>query len=188
MTKTESLPAGSLRKLPTRRENVRDDLVADYVGLLAHDSTRVMQLGESWIAAECERRGARLDTVDSHGADALDLLVLGEGLGFSLMAEHWSKASARLKVGGVLLIAASSRGSAARLSDTLFIDPNWAFEDMIGGEVAVFRRIRKSAPTAPTPNVAARPSNSAREKPTGLMAGVMRTLFKDRSAPLNRTR
>jgi hypothetical protein len=188
MTKTHNLPAGSLRKLPTRRENVRDDLVADYVGLLTNNSTRVMQLGQSWIAAECERRGARLETTDNRASTELDLLVLGEGLGFSLMAEHWSSASARLKIGGVLLIAASSQGAAARLADTLFIDTNWAFEDMIGGEVAVFRRIRKSKQATETPAVATRPAEPSKPQPTGLMAGVMRTLFKDRSAPLNRTR
>lgn len=167
---------------------MRDDLVADYVRLLTTGSTRVLQLGESWVASECEQRGAQLEMVDSRTTKELDLLVLGEDLGFALMAEHWSRASARLKIGGVLLITASSQGSAARLADTLFIDPNWAFEDMIGGEVAVFRRIRKSKQSAQDPVVPARGSEADSQKPGGLMAGVIRTLFKDRSAPLNRTR
>lgn len=188
MTKTDTLPAGSLRKLPTQRENVRDDLVADYVGLLMDKTSRALQLGESWIGAECERREAVLDTVATSETAPLDLLILGEKLGFSTMAEHWAKVSARLKVGGVLLVTASSQGSAARLCDTLFIDPNWAFEDMIGGEVAVFRRIRKPRTQSETPMPAVKETSATIEKPAGLMAGVMRTLFKDRSAPLDRTR
>ncbi|MBO6795582.1 hypothetical protein [Maricaulis sp.] len=188
MTKTDTLPAGSLRKLPTQRENARDDLVADYVGLLMDETSRALQLGESWIGAECERRKAILDTTVGGDTTPLDLLILGDKLGFSTMAEHWATASARLKIGGVLLVSAASQAPAARLCDTLFIDPNWAFEDMIGGEVAVFRRIRKPRTQPDTLKPVTTDTPAATEKPAGLMSGVMRTLFKDRSAPLDRTR
>ena len=188
MTKTDTLPAGSLRKLPTQRANLCDDLVADYVGLLMGKTSRALQMGASWIGTECQRHGATLDSIEDDNDAPLDLLILGGKLGFSTMAEHWTKASGRLKVGGVLLVTSSSQGSAARLSDTLFIDPNWAFEDMIGGETAVFRRICKPKPLTDTTVAISPDKQASTEEPTGLMAGVMRTLFKDRSAPLDRTR
>lgn len=209
MTMIETPPAGTLRKLDRKRARPQDDLVADYIATLVRPGDRTLQLGRSQFGATCLMRGAfheaigpagaikalklecdsrsvsheRLSVAGSgeDGALELDLAILGRDLGFSALAGEWKQIAARLKVGGVLVLAGADRGPMGRLADALFRDPDWAFQDIIGGDAAIYRKIRAGAADAGLPEkeealcepVAAKPAH-------GLMSGLVRTLFGPR--------
>lgn len=217
MTLTDTAPAGTLRKLPTKRRHIVDDLAADFLSVAVKSGDRSLQLGQSSLGAVCLRSGAFHECVaDKAGMDALeadclkrnidtprlsfperagesfaqqdlDLAVIGGGTGFALLAANWRDISQRLKLGGVLLLSNCSRGAVARLADTLYTDPAWAFQDMIGGEIAVYRKVRMSVDDGPAerldPETSAGAPEPAETAP-GLLAGVLRTLFG--ASPLTR--
>ena len=120
---------------------------------------------------------------ESFAQQDLDLAVIGGGTGFALLAANWRDISQRLKLGGVLLLSDCSRGAVARLADALYTDPAWAFQDMIGGEIAVYRKVRMSVDDGPVehidPDVPVVAPESGETAP-GLLAGVLRTLFGSR--------
>ena len=85
------------------------------------------------------------------------------------------------------MLSDCSRGAVARLADALYTDPAWAFQDMIGGEIAVYRKVRLVVDDLPAERIdpEAKPAPVEKTEPSpGLLAGVMRTLFK--AAPLAR--
>lgn len=217
MTLTDTAPAGTLRKLPTKRRPIVDDLAADFLSIAVKSGDRSLQLGRSPLGAVCLRSGAFHECVadeagiaalqadcrtrdidtprlsvsaragESGAQQDLDLTVIGGGTGFALLAANWRDISQRLKLGGVLLLSDCSRGAVARLADALYTDPAWAFQDMIGGEIAVYRKVRLVVDDLPAERIdpEAKPAPVEKTEPSpGLLAGVMRTLFK--AAPLAR--
>jgi|GEM_PF-1461859 len=214
MTLTDTAPAGTLRKLAQKRARLQDDLVADYLATVVKPGDRTLQLGKSQFGVpclgngafhqvlasdaavdslrkQCAERGISTDRLQTRADEissrqALDLVLIGKGLGFADMAGNWRDLAARLKVGGVLVINGVDRGAAARLADALFTDKDWAFEDMIGGEAAIYRKIRVSETAVEVPERASlksQPAATPKRRPGGLMAGVLRTLFASAGRP-----
>ncbi|WP_300527007.1 hypothetical protein [Maricaulis sp.] len=216
MTLTDTAPAGTLRKLPNKRASLVDDLAADFLGLVVKPGDRSLQLGQSVLGTTCLKNGAfhecvgdkaavsalrsdchsrKVDTPrlslpsragESATAQDLDLAIVGGGTGFALLASNWRDISQRLKLGGVLMLSECSRGAVARLADALYTDPAWAFQDMIGGDIAVYRKVRLIADDVPeermNPAVEPAVSEVPQEQP-GLLSGVLRTLFRASPRP-----
>lgn len=216
MSLTETAPAGTLRKLARKRARMQDDLVADYVSTVIRPGDRSLQLGRSQFGATCLARGAFHEVIASDAAmDALkrecqnrevsldrltcqregdsqraqlDLVIIGKATGFSALASNWKTLAERLKIGGVLVINGVDRGAVARLADALFTDADWVFQDMIGGEAAVYRRIRRTQVSPQHLDIAEKNGVARERRSGGLMAGVIRTLFNprgDRQRDLN---
>ncbi|WP_297731994.1 hypothetical protein [uncultured Maricaulis sp.] len=170
MTMTQTLPAGEIRRLPTKRARIQDDLVADYLSTVIQPGQRTIQIGGGDLGTVCLKRGAHHQIVAPMGAiealqaacdrraiptDALsggpaarsdadaapfDLAIFGAETGFPAMAANWRHVSGRLRDGGVLVLLGADHGACARLADALAGDSSWVLEARIGGEAAIFRK------------------------------------------------
>ncbi|MBR9824612.1 MAG: hypothetical protein GYB36_02270 [Alphaproteobacteria bacterium] len=209
MTMIDAAPSGTLRKLESKRARPQDDLLADYIKVLVRPGDRTLQLGRSQFGSVCLARGAfheilaaasdvqalerdcarrsvsieRLCRDADDSARRLDLAILGRALGFSGLGGQWRRIASRLKVGGVLVLVGADRGAMTRLADALFMDPDWAFEDMIGGDAAVFRKIRagECLTEIPAEDNAADTGQQGKTRlraSSGFVSGLIRTLFR----------
>lgn len=218
MTMQAAINAGTMRKLSNRRASITDDLVADYLSMVVRAGDKTLQIGGSDLGTvflqsgafheviaplaalegfqeACERRSVRADRLQGRpsqsaatGKALLDAALIGADLGFPTMAGNWRSIATRLKPGGVLVLMGTRNGSPARLADALMADPAWTLQDMIAGDVAVFRKtgVVSDADLQARLSQAGDPRRAPRGLKPGLVAGVMRTLFGWRSA--NRTR
>ena len=218
MTMQAAINAGTTRKLSTKRASIADDLVADYLSMVVKAGDKTLQIGGSDLGTvflqrgayheiiaplaalegfqdACERRSVRADRLQgrpSQSADVsksqLDAALIGADLGFPTMAGNWRSIANRMKLGGVLVLMGTRQGSPARLADALMADPAWTLQDMIAGDVAVFRKtgVVTDADVQARLSQAGDPHRSPRGLKPGLVAGLMRTLFGWRTA--NRTR
>ncbi len=209
MTMETVITSGTMRKLAVKRARVEDDLVADYLAAVVKPGDRTLQIGSSDLGtaflqrgafheviaptaaidalqALCERRGVKSDRLrgqSSAGSDRerahLDAALIGPDLGFPSMAGNWRQIASRLKLGGVLVLMGTGHGSPARLADALMSDEGWSLQEMIAGDVAVFRKAGTydAAETRVRLSEVGDPGRAPRGLKPGLLAGVMRTLF-----------
>lgn len=210
MTKSEPNFAEFLRQRAVQHAALQNDVVVDYLKMVIKPGDKTMQLGACELGATFLSRGAFHEVAGSDKVTAdmkrycdlhdipvgrltvsgspqnsalpgsIDAVILGPNLEFSLLAGHWQGVSERLKIGGVLILIGADTTSSARLTDALMHDAGWALQEMINGEVAVFRKTARSTSEVPVSRLVARaetgPETSA-AKP-GLVAGVLRTLFR----------
>jgi hypothetical protein len=218
MAMTEFNSAKTLQALANKRRNSVDDMVSDFIATTVQPGDNTIQVGNcdlgsiflqagafhhvmgSLVSVEslqgvCERRAIRTERLrggsmptESDGETGLDAALLGPGLGFSVLGSSWRHIANRLKVGGLLFMVGAGQGGSARLSDALMADEHWTLEELIGDEVAVFRKIAKSD-TKRTQSHLSHVSDRNR-KPRGIkpgfFAGVVRTLFRDPVANIHR--
>tara|TARA_R110000868_G_scaffold350999_2_gene612325 strand:- start:9589 stop:10266 length:678 start_codon:yes stop_codon:yes gene_type:complete len=209
MTIQTAITSGTMRKLPVKRIRIEDDLIADYLTAVVKPGDRTLQIGGSDLGtaflqrgafheviapiaaidalqADCERRGIKSDRLRGQAAATpsadrlpLDAALIGANLGFPSMAGNWRQIASRLKLGGVLVLMGTSQGSSARLADALMSDDGWSLQEMIAGDVAVFRKasVYDEAETQVRLSAAGDPRRPPRGLKPGLLAGVMRTLF-----------
>ncbi|MGK0267148.1 MAG: hypothetical protein ACI82N_001401 [Maricaulis sp.] len=209
MTMQTAITSGTMRKLATKRARIEDDLVADYLTAVVKPGDRTLQIGGSDLGTaflqrgafheviastsaidalqdHCERRGVKFDRLRGRSASGartersqLDSALIGPDLGFPSMAGNWRLIASRLKLGGVLILMGTGHGSPARLADALMSDEGWSLQEMIAGDVAVFRKIAAydEAETQARLSRAGDPRRAPRGLKPGLVAGVMRTLF-----------
>lgn len=172
MTATDTLPAGEMRKLATRRERIQDEMAADYLALVVRPGDRTVQIGASDLGAVCLQRGARHEVVAPLAAiEALqsvcdrrsiptgalrggpaarldgqerpiDVAIFGADSGFPAMAGNWRHVSSSMREGGVLVLLGADHGAAARLADALMMDEAWALQERMCGDAAIFRKTR----------------------------------------------
>lgn len=145
------------------------------------------------LQAHCERRAVKSDrlrgqqsgTTAERDRSGLDAALIGPDLGFPSMAGNWRQIASRLKLGGVLVLMGTSHGSPARLADALMADAGWSLQEMIAGDVAVFRKTAAfdESETRERLQEASDPRRAPRGLKPGLVAGVMRTLFGWRASP-----
>ena len=210
MTMTQTLPAGEIRRLPTKRARIQDDMVADYLATVVESGQRTIQIGAGDLGAVCLKRGAHHQIVAPMGAiealqaacdsraiptDALsggpaarsdvnaapfDLAIFGAETGFPAMAANWRHVSSRLRDGGVLVLLGADHGACARLADALDGDQTWVMEARIGGEAAIFRKAGKVCEATSLAGLA-RVSDPAR-RPRGVRYGLVSRLI-DRVFP-----
>ncbi len=214
MTMETAMTSGTTRKLATKRARIEDDLVADYLTAALKPGDRTLQIGASDLGTvflqrgafheviapiaaidalqtQCERRNIKFDRLRSQSNAAsnsqLDAALIGTDLGFPTMAGNWRLIASRLKLGGVLILMGTGRGSPARLADALISDEGWSLQEMIAGDVAVFRKtsVYDEAETRTRLSAAGDPRRAPRGLKPGLIAGAMRTLFGWRAG--NRT-
>lgn len=204
--------AGDVRKVAFKRAQPKDDLVADYIAIATRPGDKSLQLGRSEFGTEFLRRGAfhemiaAVDDVDAMQAacerraisadrlrsasltgpaSKIDIALVGEGLGFPVLAGNWRRIASRLRIGGLLILQDADTASGARLADALMADKSWALQEMINGDVAVFR---KTAPYCDETSrtglgLVADPARRPTGLKEGLVAGVLRTLFGRRMSP-----
>ena len=209
MTMETAITSGTMRKLPVKRRRIEDDLVADYLMAVVKPGDQTLQIGGSDLGtaflqrgafheviapiaaidalqAQCQRRGVKFDRLrgqSSAGSTSersrLDAALIGPDLGFPSMAGNWRLIASRLKLGGVLVLMGTSHGSPARLADALMSDEGWSLQEMIAGDVAVFRKagVYDEVETQARLSQAGDPARAPRGLKPGLLAGVMRTLF-----------
>lgn len=214
---TATIPAGTIRKIATKYARPQDDLVADYIKTIAKPGDKTLQLGRSEFGTvflgretfheligpvkevdalqqRCERRAIRTDRLrggnSTDQAESLDIALVGTDLGFPLMAGNWRRIAHRLKIGGVLILQDAATSSGARLADALMSDAGWSLEEMIAGEVAVFRKIAPYCDQRSRRVLgdASQPQRKPRGVRSSMMAGVLRTLFGTRMSPTLRAR
>jgi len=210
-----AIAAGTTRKTPAKRARIEDDVIADYLAMLIKPGDQTLQIGGSELGTvflqrgafhqviaplaaidqlqiQCERRSVKTDRLSQQPGKAserdrsqLDAALVGSDLGFPAMAGNWRQIAGRMKLGGVLVLMGAGHGSAARLADALTSDDGWALQEMIGGDVAVFRKTRVSddAETRARLLEAGNPHRVPRGLKPGLVAGLMRTLFGWRANP-----
>lgn len=209
MTSAPNTPAGTIRKIATRRANPRDDLVADFIAVAARPGDKSVQLGRSDFGPEflksgtfhemiapvadldamqlaCERRAISSDRLRSANAASpdskLDMALIGSDLSFPMLAGNWRRIAGRLKLGGLLILQDADSDSGARLADALMADTTWSLEEMIGGNVAVFRKIAPYCDEAGRARLGevASPARRPGGLKDGFIAGVMRAIFGPR--------
>ncbi len=218
MTMQTAILSGTTRKLATKRARIEDDLVADYLTAAVKPGDRTLQIGGSDLGTvflqrgafheviapisaidalqtHCERRDVKFDRLRGQltagsGPEycQLDMAMIGPDLGFPSMAGNWRQIASRLKIGGVLVLMGTGHGSPARLADALMADEGWSLQDMIAGDVAVFRKtgVYDEAETQVRLSAAGDPRRAPRGLKHGLIAGAMRTLFGKRGQRLAR--
>lgn len=214
---TEIAAPGTIREIAHKYNNAQDDLVADYIATVVKPGDKTLQLGRSdfgtvflqklayhevigpmadidALEMRCERRAIRTDRLrrgnSGQSTSGLDMAIIGTDLGFPLMAGNWRRIADRLKIGGVLILQDASASAGARMADALMDDRGWELQEMIAGDVAVFRK------TAPYCDQRSRKTlvqaSEPRRKPRGvrqsLVAGVLRTIFGQRMSPALRAR
>ena len=209
MTMQTAITSGTMRRLATKRARIEDDLVADYLTAVVKPGDRTLQIGGSDLGtvflqrgafheviapiaaldalqSQCERRSVNFDRLRGQSSAAtnpersqLDAALIGPDLGFPSMAGNWRLIASRLKLGGVLVLIGTGHGSPARLADALMSDQGWSLQEMIAGDVAVFRKTGTydAAETQVRLSAAGDPRRAPRGLKPGLIAGVMRTLF-----------
>ncbi len=194
---------GGMHHLGRKQARSRDDLITDYIRSVLRPGDRSLQLGRSPQGLSCLQRGAfhevqaspsaresfqrqcaeretsleRLQPVGQSEGE-LDLAIIGQTAGFADLASHWPAMARRLKRGGVLILCTIERGAVSRLSEALFADGDWALEEIIAGEAAVYRKIRLSSAASEMPRL--QEDARSEHRPSigkGLMSGVVRTLF-----------
>ena len=207
MAISEATPAETLKKLAFKRRNVEDDMVADFLTMVIKPGDKTLQLGSSEFGSVFLQRGAFHQLVgNSKASDALravcqrraigndrlqiipklsqadqqsglDAVLLGPELGFAALAGSWPLIANRLKTGGVLVLTGASRGGAARLAEALMNDQGWAFQEMIGSDISVFRKTVNFI--AETDMKSGKKEEKRLSKGTrpDMLAGVLRTLF-----------
>ena len=209
MTKPEPNFAEFLRQRAEQHAAAQKDIVVDYLKIIVKPGDKTLQLGECLLAATFVARGAFHEVIGSdaavfelrrHCADndiaggritcgqnsgnragptSLDAVILGPDLEFSLLARHWESVADRLKVGGVLILTGADISSSARLTDALSHDAGWVLQELIKGDVSVFRKTAHSNNEIATKRLVSRAAHSpiSRAQP-GLVAGVLRVLFR----------
>lgn len=206
MTSQASTPAGKIRNIAFKRTNPRDDLVADFIAIAAKPGDKTVQLGRSEFGADllrsgtfhemiapvsdveamqvtCENRAISADRLRSFNAARpnarVDLALIGSDLSFPMLAGNWRRIAGRLKLGGLLILQDADSDSGARLADALMTDKTWSLEEMIGGNVAVFRKISPHCDETGRARLGevASPARRPGGLKEGFVAGVMRTIF-----------
>ncbi|WP_417488436.1 hypothetical protein [Maricaulis sp.] len=207
-----AIAAGTTRRMPAKRARIEDDIVADYLAMLVKPGDKTLQIGGSELGTvflqrgafhqviaplaqidqlqtQCERRSIKTDRLSQQPGKAperdrsqIDAALVGSDLGFPAMAGNWRQIAGRMKLGGVLVLMGAGQGSAARLADALMSDEGWALQEMIAGDVAVFRKTSVSDDVVTRARLleAGNPRRVPRGLKPGLVAGVMRTLFGTR--------
>ena len=214
---TDATAPGTIRKIAEKYSSAQGDLVADYIATVVKPGDKTLQLGRSEFGAvflqklayheiigpmadidaletRCERRAIGTDRLRrgncAQSTYGLDMAIIGTDLGFPLMAGNWRRIADRLKLGGVLILQDASAAAGARMADALMEDHGWALQEMIAGDVAVFR---KTAPycaqrTQQILGSASQPRRKPRGVRQSLVAGVLRTIFGPRMSPALRSR
>tara|TARA_R110000868_G_scaffold25978_3_gene100671 strand:- start:5307 stop:5996 length:690 start_codon:yes stop_codon:yes gene_type:complete len=209
MTMQTAIAAGTMRRMPAKRARIEDDVVADYLAMLIRPGDKTLQIGGSELGtvflqrgtfheviapladidllqAHCERRSVNTDRLSQQSGlkpqpdrSQLDAALISSDLGFPALAGNWRQIAGRMKLGGVLVLMGAGHGSTARLADALTADDSWALQEMVAGDVAVFRKTSLSddAETRARLLEAGNPRRLPRGLKPGLVAGLMRTLF-----------
>jgi hypothetical protein len=210
MAMTEFNSTKTLQALADKRRNAVDDMVSDFIATAIKPGDNTIQVGNcdfgsiflqagafhhvmgslssvDSLQEVCERRAIRTERLrggamptNSDVKTGLDAALLGPGLGFSVLGGSWRHIANRLKVGGLLIMVGAGHGGSARLSDALVSDASWTLEELIGGDIAVFRKTAKSDSqrTQSYLSHAADRSRKPRGIKPGFFAGVVRTLFR----------
>ncbi len=203
-----AIAAGTTRRIPAKRARIEDDVVADYLALLVKPGDKTLQLGGSDLGTvflqrgafheviaslaetdilqtQCERRSVKVDRLRRQAGlmaepdrSPLDVALIGSDLGFPAMAGNWRQIASRLKLGGVLVLMGTAKGSAARLADALGADEGWTLQEMIAGDVAVFRKTKvfDAAETRARLSEAGNPRRAPRGLKMGLVASMIHGL------------
>jgi hypothetical protein len=218
MAMTEFNSVKSLHALANKRRNTTDDMVSDYIATVIKPGDNTIQVGHCDFGSiflqagafhhvmgslssvdslqnVCERRAIRTERLrggsmptESDGKTGLDAALLGSGLGFSVLGSSWRHIANRLKVGGLLIMVGAGAGGSARLSDALVADDHWTLEELIGDDIAVFRKTAKgdSKRTQSHLSDASNRNRKPRGIKPGFFAGVVRTLFAKPVANIQR--